>query len=308
MNTISPTLNSILATDPPDLLFHYTSPAGLIGIAESKRLWATNIRYLNDSKELDHAVDYSRNCLSNYSRREDFYSPEELELFKRMDQGIYAANRMVYVFSLTAERDLLSQWRAYSPPSGGYSIGFPFTKLKIMADKQEFYLTPCVYDHAQQYTIVSEIISHHLECFRSLKNEHLGGGIEAIYERVVKEFAQDVAKHGPVLKHRSFSEEREWRLVSSPLNIVHPKISYRAGRHSIVPYFEFDLVDAENSTLVDVGNVRSVDVGNVRSSLGVVVGPTADSGSAQLAVQSLLLKNFGMGCWHGSSEAPYRGW
>lgn len=32
-------------------LYHYTSQRGLLGILESKKLWMTNILYLNDSSE-----------------------------------------------------------------------------------------------------------------------------------------------------------------------------------------------------------------------------------------------------------------
>jgi len=35
----------------PELLYHYTDSAGLQGILESRTLWATDIRYLNDETE-----------------------------------------------------------------------------------------------------------------------------------------------------------------------------------------------------------------------------------------------------------------
>jgi len=56
---VTPSVDKVLATAPPDMLYHYTSSTGLIRIAESKKLWATNILYLNDSRELDHAMDYA---------------------------------------------------------------------------------------------------------------------------------------------------------------------------------------------------------------------------------------------------------
>jgi hypothetical protein len=40
----------------PELLFHYTNAAGLLGILDSARLWATNYRFLNDSSEIGHGV------------------------------------------------------------------------------------------------------------------------------------------------------------------------------------------------------------------------------------------------------------
>ena len=38
-----------------DLLFHYTDAAGLMGILENQRLWASNAAYLNDPTELLYA-------------------------------------------------------------------------------------------------------------------------------------------------------------------------------------------------------------------------------------------------------------
>src|SRR5204862_6099100 len=38
----------------PDVLYHYTNMLGLCGIIDSQRFWATDIRYLNDSKEMSH--------------------------------------------------------------------------------------------------------------------------------------------------------------------------------------------------------------------------------------------------------------
>lgn len=36
---------------PPPILHHYTTQEGLLGIVESKSIWATNIYYLNDAAE-----------------------------------------------------------------------------------------------------------------------------------------------------------------------------------------------------------------------------------------------------------------
>lgn len=36
---------------PSELLYHYTSAEGVLGITSPDSLWATNIRYMNDSRE-----------------------------------------------------------------------------------------------------------------------------------------------------------------------------------------------------------------------------------------------------------------
>jgi len=39
-----------------DLLWHYTTGAGLRGILEKNLLWATDVRYMNDESELNYPV------------------------------------------------------------------------------------------------------------------------------------------------------------------------------------------------------------------------------------------------------------
>jgi hypothetical protein len=45
-------INLELATDsPPPILYHYTSQDGLLGILDSKSIWASKVQYLNDEQE-----------------------------------------------------------------------------------------------------------------------------------------------------------------------------------------------------------------------------------------------------------------
>jgi hypothetical protein len=46
-----------LHRDPPTLLYHYTNAAaGLFGMLKSKKMWATNSRFLNDPTEMEYAI------------------------------------------------------------------------------------------------------------------------------------------------------------------------------------------------------------------------------------------------------------
>jgi adenosylmethionine-8-amino-7-oxononanoate aminotransferase len=45
------------------VLYHYTSQAGLLGIINSKVLWASNIFYLNDTTEFAYFVDLADDSL-----------------------------------------------------------------------------------------------------------------------------------------------------------------------------------------------------------------------------------------------------
>ena len=50
------------------VLFHYTSPAGLIGIFHGEVIWATHIAFLNDESEYQHTVDLLSQLVDDKAR------------------------------------------------------------------------------------------------------------------------------------------------------------------------------------------------------------------------------------------------
>jgi hypothetical protein len=40
----------------PDRIYHYTDAAGLLAIIQTKTIWATDLAFLNDSREFVHTV------------------------------------------------------------------------------------------------------------------------------------------------------------------------------------------------------------------------------------------------------------
>ena len=44
-------------------IYHYTDPRGLVGVLSHDQLWATDIRFLNDSAELVHAERIQKEVL-----------------------------------------------------------------------------------------------------------------------------------------------------------------------------------------------------------------------------------------------------
>ena len=57
------------AESVPRLLYHYTTQAGLIGILESKSIWATHGLYLNDASELRLGIEMFKQRLADLSVR-----------------------------------------------------------------------------------------------------------------------------------------------------------------------------------------------------------------------------------------------
>jgi hypothetical protein len=53
-----------LITSPiPGILWHYTDFEGFKGIVESKSIYATNLKYLNDKEEFEHGYSLAKQLL-----------------------------------------------------------------------------------------------------------------------------------------------------------------------------------------------------------------------------------------------------
>jgi hypothetical protein len=116
---------------PKGLLFHYTSAEGLAGILKSGNIFATHIRYLNDSQELFDCLAHVEGFISEF----DPIMRPKLKSFLESSVRMFATTVGAYVASFTddaaalvgteqAPGDRLNQWRAYCSPGKGFSLGF----------------------------------------------------------------------------------------------------------------------------------------------------------------------------------------
>lgn len=53
-------IQNLFSDIPQETLYHYTSFKGLLGIVDSQVLWASDVRYMNDSAEMKHSADLIR--------------------------------------------------------------------------------------------------------------------------------------------------------------------------------------------------------------------------------------------------------
>jgi sulfur relay (sulfurtransferase) complex TusBCD TusD component (DsrE family) len=281
---VSPSFRRHLLAPPPDIIHHYTTQCGLLGIIEKKELWATKIHYMNDSTEFSVVFQMADEVLKNEeSNAPDLSRRKQLANLMRT---VTRANREVNVcvVCFCKEWNLLSQWRAYSGGGYGYSIGFETKKLNSLASSSNFILGSCIYDKTYQQSIVKEI------CDR-----FLGGSITDT-DALISDFTDSIIELGAFFKSESFSEEAEWRLVSKPINAR--ALHFRPGKSMIIPYWKLGLHD---SSVIE----------------GVTIGPCPHMRLSLNAVFSLLLKE-NIGKPTGSpptvlpvvrcSPIPYRDW
>jgi hypothetical protein len=297
MNILAPRsslLETTLSLCPPKLLFHYTSSHGIVGILKNREMWASNSDHMNDSSEHRFAAELARNSISILGMQ-GFFEKNERLLFDDMINSVGSAAMRFYLISFSENRDLLSQWRAYCPPHGGYSIGFSSDQLAAMARKQNFVLVKCVYDQGVHANVISEIVKSFVSSYRDQIS--LGKDEKEMRSAIAWEFAQHLAYFGAMIKHPAFSEECEWRLISQQVPDDHPRIDYRGSDRGVIPYYRFALSDEEHTDLKRSGE----------DFLTVIVGPTPNMDRSANSIQ-FLLKKFLDGAGHGVSNAPYRTW
>ncbi len=231
---------------PEKPLFHYSSLKGLHGIVTSKSIWATHYMFLNDSTEYTYGIGLAKTMLKKFIKEESKnfcckLSYDEMKAIE--DREDYIKNIPVFVSSFCEDGDLLSQWRGYSGVEG-VSIGFDFSKLKDTFKNKNlgFYLTECVYKEEEQLKMMDRFWD------ASKKETKINGNkdaknINTWLVNVAHNFLGKCMLFSPMFKDESFSEEKEWRLISNSFrfNKSDERIKFRIEKSAIVPYVEFKL-------------------------------------------------------------------
>lgn len=246
-----PVLN--LVTSPiPSILWHYTDLEGFKGIVESKNIYATNLKYLNDKEEFEHGYSLAKQLLLRQLPEEDADPPAVRNLvigeFERLfTQGpLSPENLSIFTASFTLHGDQLSQWRGYSRGSIGVSLGFDFSDVRAFAaPASPVVFAPCVYADERKETLLRDLIASYVD--RSLKHamaiadmptvlrsidaiakarpglsrerigdDYLNQEVERSQEempKIVGELSVRLLHLIGLLKHAAFEEEQEWRYV-----------------------------------------------------------------------------------------------
>jgi len=148
---------------PPDVLYHYTGQAGLIGIVEKAELWATKIQYMNDATEFGLALGMARQELQTIISASTA-PPQHRAACSRLQESLSGLEDInIFAACFCENGDLLSQWRGYTGGAAGYSIGFDSDSLMQIGSATKFTLGRCIYDADVQRKIVEQAIAYCME-------------------------------------------------------------------------------------------------------------------------------------------------
>lgn len=253
-----------LSPAPPEFLYHYSSIDALYEIISNKLIRASNLFYLNDSKEFKLGIDIARELLEkkvNQTLSNNTAINNALESIRR-------ANKCpVYAISFTEKNDDLSQWRGYCPPQGGYSLGFSAELLRSRADALGFILCRCIYEPDEQKRLVQKVIDDAFSEFEKMEISDYETEINSQLD-----FLLYILPLASLLKNPSFESEAEWRLLSIPIGERNKDIRYRPHRSLLVPYLEFILAEDKQPLRLDK----------------VIIGPNSYPVLAQLSIRGFL--------------------
>lgn len=262
-----PALEKLLSSGPPPTLYHYTSLPAFNSIVSTRKLWATHVRYMNDSSEIDHALRYAMEFTAQVLGGSGVSGAilESLNhILKGMLSGLDLPDRQLAfcASSFSESGDSLSQWRGYCPNGLGVSIGFDSAIFeRSVRDKKQTIggFSRCIYQDAEKRDLIKEILADvcreelFTEKLRLDKvvedmgrlQEHVESAIEDWGKRAVPALGNFWAV-APVIKDEAFSDEREWRYVAP---CVHPRAGdsptrsnwrFRTNGSTLVPYVELD--------------------------------------------------------------------
>ena len=240
----SGTLGNLSAIDDcftanlPTSLFHYTDAGGFLGILSTRSIWATDSSCLSDRQELLYAKELITDQLDILCSHPD-WNPEfrlthdETKLLDSIRSSFRSTQHVsdIFVASFSTEFDSLSQWREY----GSYNIGISGAALRASVQQLHPHalLARCIYDQPIQWPIVHRVVQLTIQDYRTHNNSEL----------LERDMISRLYRYGPLLKHDSFSEEAEWRIVIPGLSQC-LSLRFRQANRLIVPYVSIDIETA----------------------------------------------------------------
>ena len=240
------------STDDP-IIFHYTSPDGLIGILGQGQLWATSIRHFEDKSELLHAETIYEQVLDEIEAQ---HPPTSLQ--SRLAKACRIESRPwpplsgplsrgsgkrrpwlnevldIYVSCFSTRDDLVHQWKEYARGGAGFAIGLNRRDLQKAIQPRGTDRIESVYLAKVRYSVDAQRRE-----LRGIFDDYCAAtsaaSPSAHVNRCADEIVKALALHSSLFKHPKFEAENEWRIIIETLP-GRSDISFRSSADKVIPY------------------------------------------------------------------------
>jgi hypothetical protein len=151
------------------------------------------------------------------------------------------------------------------------------------AERRPAFIAPCIYNPDRQTQLVKQLVDGFIKEGITERNKDFDA------KKVSHEFTMDCVFLASVLKHPSFKDEQEWRIVSQTILPTDSQLDFRKGRAVLIPHLRFELAEPE-----------------VPLNIHLVVGPNPEMDLALESATSLLAAKKCVGPAASRSLVPYR--
>lgn len=245
--------------EKPDIVYHYCTLVGFLGIIQNAFLWVSDISKSNDYLE----CIYMRNQVKDRIEKEIADDAEAMHAWKmgyEMNPDMHNS-MLTCVACFSGKKDCLSQWRGYADDGKGMAIGFDRNFLEQLSKLRNFSLefARVIYDKDEQERYVK----------RAAK-ENLKRMVETGVGRVALELNTNYRMEFSRYKHPSFAEEEEWRLVLNSTsydreikveNMSFSEPKYRVVNGKLIFYRELDFSKIKEDFVKEMWIGPKADVG-----------------------------------------------
>lgn len=243
-------------------LYYYTTAETMKYILSGGNIFATNMKYMNDSEEYLNGLKEVRDYLLNVADKQDLVQAAKRKLSKAVYEKRREGEINSFSISFTTARDLLSQWSMYAKESG-VSLKMEFEERDYefltynpsdkdrdtrpnycMHPQEVYYFTKGVLDDKQYEETGCQIIQKMKKQFERQGMEDYDDNIEKLWLWIT-----------PFVKRADFGAEEEYRLVFDFNNVMcyTPRVDFRIDKNVIKPYLDIGLKEGWPITEITVG-------------------------------------------------------
>lgn len=241
-----------------DTVYHYCSMSTFISIMRNRSIWLTTLRDSNDAFEGTWARRKFQNLREN----------PVMEYFTKASYILDAAThsgKSIAGICLSAEKDLLSQWRGYADDGRGFCVGFSSSRLKRLA--QNIDEKTGIKIEYSEIEYLDRLDSEFLTKFKVFVDQQAYSSNDKVASLSMNAVnLQHWVRRVSLMKNAAFKEERESRLYCLNPDPAFVGFGYRVAGSKLSPYLELSLEEDLNEiiTSVVIGPKNTSDDSQIR--------------------------------------------
>jgi len=215
------------------------------GIIDSNALRLGNAQCLNDQSEYQFGWGIINHVFDKAIAKRDVFAAA-LAAFRDTTRDLTVGDRL-FVCSLSARRDSLSQWQRYGANGSGYCLGFKMPQLLQAVKASNIQLRHLIYSHRTQTAAVQQVVNTYRPTFNR-RNVVPAQNLELAFMRLLLTCTELAL----LFKTPHFQDEQEWRLIlvaPSSQKTLRSKVRFSQRGNFVKPYIDIPVVGASDGLI-----------------------------------------------------------